>query len=171
MSAPPGPVLLELLLKSEKHRQTFDYINTFRKANPPLLLMMNVGQQIWEGSYKPLLDEGLITEEEASLFVNAASDPKRINAHISWYRANIPKFDEISDESFWPSRNTHVTSPAMFIWGEDDFLISPEVIAELHKLTGNELELLSLKGVKHRPQFEADEAVIDALHAFLAKHK
>lgn len=162
MSAPPQSVLLELVTTNEEQRQIFSYIDYFRKANPLLLWGMNVEDRIYQTSYKPLVEKGFITAEEGVFFKAAASNPKRVNAHINWYRANLPPFDEISDIDFWPKRKARVTAPTLFIWGQDDHLITQDTIAELRSVT-DKLELLELPGVGHRPQFERSDDVIKAI--------
>lgn len=169
MSAPPQSVLLELVTTNEKQREIFSYVDYFSMANPLLLWVMNVEGRIWEGSYRPLLDEGLISDEEGVLFRNASSDPKRVNAHINWYRANLPPFDEVTDKDFWPSRKARVEAPTLFLWGKDDFLITPDTIAEITSITDN-LTLLELDNVGHRPQFEKPDEVNATIRQFISSH-
>ncbi|GAB5379616.1 MAG: alpha/beta fold hydrolase [Aliiglaciecola sp.] len=170
MSAPPQSVLLELITTNEKQKELFSYVNYFRMANPLLLRISNVEKRIWKGSYEPLFDQGLISQEEGTLFRKAASNPKRVDAHINWYRANLPKFDEITDEDFWPSRKARVQAPTLFIWGKDDFLITPDTIAEIASVTDN-LTLLELDGVGHRPQFEKPDEVNAAIKLLISDHE
>lgn len=170
MSAPPQSVLLELITTNEKQKELFSYVNYFRMANPLLLRISNVEKRIWKGSYEPLFDQGLISQEEGTLFRKAASNPKRVDAHINWYRANLPKFDEITDEDFWPSRKARVQAPTLFIWGKDDFLITPDTIAEIASITDN-LTLLELEDVGHRPQFEKPEEVNAAIKHLISDHE
>lgn len=169
MSAPPQSVLLELITTNEEQKDLFSYVNYFRKANPLLLWALNTEERIYDGSFKPLVDKGLLTAEEGLLFRQAASDPKRVNAHINWYRANLPFFDEITDQDFWPKRKARVNAPTLFIWGNDDPLITSDTVAEMASITDN-LTLLELEDVGHRPQFEKPEAVISAIKLLLSQH-
>lgn len=170
MSAPPQSVLLELVTTNDEQKEIFAYVDYFRKANPLLLWAMNTEQRIWESSYKPLAEKGLISEQEGMLFRGAASNPKRIDAHINWYRANLPRFDEVTDQDFWPKRKAKVSAPTLFIWGGYDHLITPDTIAELESITDN-LSLLELEGVGHRPQFEEPDKVIEAIKLLLLAHQ
>lgn len=169
MSAPPQSVLLELVSTNEEQRQIFSYVDYFRKANPLLLWAMNVEDRIYQNSFKPLVDSGFMTVEEGSFFRAAASNPKRVNAHINWYRANLPPFDELSDKDFWPQRKARVTAPTLFIWGQDDHLITQDTITELSAVT-EKLVLLELEGVGHRPQFERADDVIKAIREHVAQN-
>ena len=168
MSAPPQSVLLELVSSNDEQREIFSYVDYFRKANPLLLWAMNVEDRIYQNSYKPLVEKGFITVEEGALFRAAASNPKRINAHINWYRANLPPFDTFTDMDFWPKRKARVAAPTLFIWGQDDHLITEDTIAELSSVTEN-LKLLELEHVGHRPQFERSEDVINAVRGHVAQ--
>lgn len=169
MSAPPQSVLLELVTTNTEQRDIFSYVDYFRRANPLLLLGLNVEKRIWEGSFKPLVDKGYLSAEEGALFRAEASNPKRVDAHINWYRANLPPFDDITDADFWPSRKAKVQAPTLFIWGSDDQLITRDTIAEIQSITDS-LALLELDGVGHRPQFERSDAVSKAILSLITSY-
>lgn len=167
MSAPPQSVLLELLTNSDKQRQTFSYVDYFKQANPLLLMAMNAEQRLWQSSFEPLVLAGHMTAEEGLLFREESAKVKRVNAHINWYRANLPSFDNITERDYWPARKARIDVPALFIWGKDDQLISDDTIDELQSVAA-QLQLLPLRSVGHRPQFENDDLVINAIQKFLA---
>jgi pimeloyl-ACP methyl ester carboxylesterase len=62
-----------------------------------------------------------------------------------------------------------VKAPFLFIWGGDDFLITADTIAELTSVT-DDITLLEIEGVGHRPQFEEDKIVIKAIEQHLSEH-
>jgi len=169
MSAPPQSVLVELITSKADQRKTFSYIDYFRQANPLLLWGMNVEESIWQTAFEPLIKKGQLQTAEGEFFRHAASDPKRVNAHINWYKMNIPKLDDITEKDYWPHRKATVATPSLFIWGKDDFLINADTITELKSVVPN-LTTLELDGVGHRPQFENPEAVSKAIRALLERH-
>ncbi len=167
ISAPPQSVMLELIEKNEEQRENFAYIERVKKANSILLLALGVGRRIYSGAYGPLVADGKLSEEEGELFRRATGSPKRVNAHINWYRANVPAFDEITDGDFWPSRKARVSAPALFIWGLEDPIVTAAAVEEIQAIADN-LELLSLPDVGHWPQIDEAETVTAAIRERLS---
>lgn len=120
ISAPAVNASLYALESDAKARESAAYVEQFKQANPLLLIALRAGDAIYDGAYRPLVDDEKLLPEEGALFRNATSNPKRINSHINWYRANIPHPDELKESDFWPSRDARVEMPALYIWGEDD---------------------------------------------------
>lgn len=169
MSAPPQSVMLELVETNSAQRDIFSYVDYFKRAHPLLLAALDVEQQIYDGSFAPLVEAGQMTTEEGQLFRQEASNPKKVQAHINWYKANLPDFDNITDDAFWPKRKARVEAPLLFIWGTDDIVVTADTVAELRSVS-SEFTELKLEGVGHRPQFERADEVIDALYAHIGKH-
>lgn len=168
LSAPPQSVILELLEASAAQRETFAYIERFKKANPLLLLATGIERRIWEGAYEPLVTDKKLSEAEGQLFRDATGNPKRINAHINWYRANIPSPEAIKTNDYWPSRSARITVPALFIWGNEDWIISTEAIDEIQSIS-DDIVMLPLEGVGHWPQIEQADQVTSSIRALLSK--
>ncbi|MEM8660673.1 MAG: alpha/beta hydrolase [Pseudomonadota bacterium] len=166
ISAPPQNVLLDTLSTQADQAATFDYIETLKRANPILLMALGFRERIWQGAYAPLLAEGALSEPEGELFRDATSNPKRVNAHINWYRANVPAPDDIQAASFWPSREARIVAPLLFIWGQEDELISPGLVSQL-ALIAYDTELLPLESVGHWPHIQRPDAVNNAIRTHL----
>ena len=168
MSAPPQNVILKLLKDNAEEREIFAYVERFKRSTPLLLLASDVERRIWEGAYGPLVEEGKLSAEEGALFRHATSDPRRINAHINWYRANIPPFDEIEESDYWPSGEARIQAPALFIWGTEDAIISANSIAQIRS-GADAIVLLPLEGVGHWPQIQQAGAVTEAIRSLLSE--
>ena len=168
LSAPPQNVLLELLATSPQERETFAYVERLKKANPLVLLATGVEQRIWENAYAPLVAAGKLSETEGRMLTKTAGQPKRLHAHINWYRANIPAPHGIEDGDYWPARDARITVPALFIWGGEDRIISSDAVAKLEAVS-DDLTLRPMEGVGHWPQIERPDDVNVSLRAHLLK--
>lgn len=89
-------------------------------------------------------------QKEGAIFPNATSNPKRINAHINWYRENIPLPDELVESHFWPSRKARVTAPTLYIWGEDDPIYNEVALNRLVALS-DQSRVMTISGIGHWP--------------------
>ncbi|MEM8562119.1 MAG: alpha/beta hydrolase [Pseudomonadota bacterium] len=168
ISAPPLNVLLDTLSAQADQSATFEYIETLKRANPFLLMALGFRERIWRGAYAPLVAEGALSESEGELFRVATSDPKRINAHINWYRANVPAPDEIEPDSYWPAKAARIKAPMLFIWGQEDGLISPQLVRQIARIS-DDVELLPLVDVGHWPHLERSNAVNHAIRSLILK--
>lgn len=168
ISAPPQNVLLEVLSKQTSDGALFDYIETLKRANPFLLVALGYHDRIWLGAYAPLVASGALRQAEGKLFRDATSNPKRVNAHINWYRANVPAPNDMRADSFWPSREARIVAPMLFIWGQDDELISSALVSQL-ALIADDAALLPLDDLGHWPHIQRPDAVNNAIRSLLSR--
>lgn len=169
ISAPPLNVLLDLIQSDEQHRETFAYVESFKQANPALLLFLRAGRQIYSTVHEPLVKAGKLSAEEGRVFQKATGNPKRINAHLNWYRANIPAPEGVKDSDYFPTRDARLSVPALFIWGSEDILISEKTISGL-KATSDEIDFLEVEGVDHRPHIEEHEIVTNRIREHITNN-
>lgn len=165
MSAPPQNIVVRMLETSEKQRQISRYVEQLKGSSPVLALLTGARGRIAKGPQNHF-EARRMSAEEARVLQDATSDMRRINRHINWYRANLPSPDRIAEDDFFPGRDTRLEVPTLLIWGEDDTIFDPAFIDLLMQSSSN-LEVLRLEGVGHAPQFEATEAVNEALSRFL----
>ncbi|MEL6876420.1 MAG: hypothetical protein AAGM33_13205, partial [Pseudomonadota bacterium] len=168
LSAPPQNVLLDLMQRDSSLRPTSAYIERLKQANPLLIVATGADERVWTGAYEPLVKKGLLTPEEGNLFREATGNPKRIDAHINWYRANIPQFDNIGDTDFWPDRDARLTMPAQIIWGLDDRVFAKQY-AEATQTRSDQFRLLPLADVGHWPHVERAETVTQAIRNLISE--
>ncbi|MEM6826464.1 MAG: alpha/beta hydrolase [Pseudomonadota bacterium] len=166
ISAPPMNATLYAFEVDPKARETSGYVERFKQASAPLLAMLGVADQIYNDAYRPLVEDGKLTPEEGELFRTATSNPKRTNAHINWYRANVPHPDALSEADFWPSRYARVTMPALYIWGEDDPIYNQTALDRLTELS-DQSEVLMLPETGHWPHVRNVKAVNAAIEAHI----
>jgi len=168
ISAPSLNAMLYGLENDPKARETAEYVERFKQANPALLVILGTADAIYDGAYRPLVDEGKLTAQEGALFRAATSDPKRTNAHINWYRANLPHPDELTQDDYWPSRDARVTVPALYIWDEEDPIYNQTALERLLSLSDTP-ELLVLPVTGHWPHVRASTKVNEAIARHLRK--
>ncbi len=168
LSAPPQNVLLQLIQSNSALRNTSTYIERLKQANPVFIMAMGADKRIWTGAYEPLVKKGLLTQEEGNFFRESTGNPKRIDANINWYRANIPPFNAIKNVDFWPNRKARLIMPAQIIWGQDDRVFSKEH-AEATKAYSDDIRFLMLKGIGHWPHVERPETVTQAIENLISE--
>ncbi len=162
IAAPPQEVLIEAMATSQEIRAKAAYVERLKRANSILIVATGGHKQVWKGAYEPLVSSGAMTPEEGAIFREVTSDPRRLNAHINWYRANIPAPDEIERSAYWPARRARLEMPALLIWGTQDRVFDP-LYAELFLERGDMTRVLEIESVGHWPQFERAEIVTDAI--------
>lgn len=162
LSAPPINAVLDALEHDKDARKTAAYVERLKDANPLLIVALGADHEVCKGAYVPLVAKRYISEEEGELFCAATGDPRRIDAHINWYRANIPAPDKIEEGDFWPSRTARITAPALLIWGKDDRVFAPKNVAKVESLS-DDLKTLPLEGVDHWPHLEREQQVTEAI--------
>lgn len=167
ISAPPQNVVLDLLQSDSNTRKMASYIERLKQANPALIVALGADKQVYEGAYRPLMAADKLTNAEGELFRNSTGDAKRINAHINWYRANIPAPAVIDEADFWPSRNAKITMPALLIWGEDDRVFADLTVDRMLRLSA-ELQLVPLKSIGHWPHVEQAEKITTVIRKHIS---
>ncbi|GAA0465385.1 alpha/beta hydrolase [Parasphingorhabdus litoris] len=167
ISAPALNASLHALEVDPKARKSAAYVERFKRANPPLLVLLGTAASIYDGAYRPLVEDGKLSPDEGTLFRNGTSDAKRTNAHINWYRANIPHPDDLSETDFWPSRDARVTAPALYIWGDDDPIYNKVAMDRLTILS-DQSRMVTFPGVGHWPHVRRAEEVNIAMAEHIA---
>ncbi|MEM6267276.1 MAG: alpha/beta hydrolase [Pseudomonadota bacterium] len=168
LSAPSQAALTEAMLRDPKARARMKYIERLKEANPLLILATGGHKRVWSGAYQPLVEAGYMSPKQGQLFREATGDPRRLNAHINWYRANLPSPNAITQTSYWPSRSATLDMPAQIIWGDADPVFSPSY-AILMQESSADLALLELAGVGHWPHFERSHDVTNAIRALIER--
>lgn len=166
IGAPPQTVLLEGLARDPATRERTAYVERLKRASPVLILATGGQNRVWDGAYEPLVRSGAMQPELGTLFREATGDPKRLDAQINWYRANLPAPDAIADDSFWPRRGASLTGPAQIIWGEQDQVFSDTYVALMRERSTN-LTALELEGTGHWPHVERAEDVTRAIRQLI----
>lgn len=170
IGALPHNILLTRIEDDPKYQEIFSYMDTFKSANPVLIRVLGMKNQIWEDTYKPFVDNGWISSEYGERLRQDVGDPRRTDRFISWYRANFPDFEEIDDSFYWPGKDARVKVPALFIYGKDDRVVTPELAQDFKKLSDS-MQVLPLEKTGHRPHFEKKEVVVSAIRKLIEQER
>lgn len=166
IGAPALNANLYALEKDPKARETAGYVEQFKRANPPLLVLLGTAGSIYEGAYAPLVEDGKLSVEEGHLFRQGTRDPKRTNAHINWYRANLPHPDDLDERDFWPSRDRRITVPALYIWGDADPIYNETAMTRMINLS-DQSKTLMFSDIGHWPHVRNADDVNAAIAAHI----
>jgi pimeloyl-ACP methyl ester carboxylesterase len=168
MSAPPYNLFLDLVRTSPEQQARSSYMQRFRSLTLEDIAARGLPEQIWRGSYEPLVADGSLNRDEAALFRTALAEPTAINGGMNWYRANIPPFEEITAAHRWPATNPKIRVPAMLIWGSADRTFVDDL---MHRTKANaaDLKVVQLPGVGHWATMQRPAAANAALAEFVAK--
>lgn len=169
MSALPHNVILARVEHDVDHQELFSYTSQFARATPFLIYALGIKNQIWQDTYQPFLEEGVISPDYAARLKQDIGNPRRLNRFIHWYRANLTDFDQINDDHYWPSKSARISVPTLFIYGSDDQVVTDPLIEDMKKLS-DDLDVIEFDGVGHRPHFEQLSRVSNEIRRFLSEN-
>ncbi len=158
MSALPHNIVLSRVSHDAEHRELFSYTDQFARANPFLIYVLGIKDELFQSIYQPFVERGLLSEAQAERLYKDIGNPRRLNRFIHWYRANFPDPETIEDGDFWPERSARLAVPAVFIYGSEDPVVTDPLVADFKALS-DALEVTVFDGVGHRPHFERQEDV------------
>ncbi len=107
----------------------------------------------------PSVRPGQITAEDIQYYVEAIKRGS-LTAMLNYYRANFPL-------GFAPDLQTAVQVPTLFIYGEDDFAITPDLTYRLDRYVLSDYQELRIPQCGHWSQQECPELINEALLKFL----
>jgi pimeloyl-ACP methyl ester carboxylesterase len=168
MTVPPLNMFLEHVAEDKEQQQRSQYMQRFRTLTLDMLKTTNAAQTAGVSSYKKLTDRGDLKPGEVELFKNALASNETLSAAMNWYRANVPAFDAITDADKWPTADAKLTTPTLFIWGEEDRVIVPALVDKM-KTAGPEVTVVRLPGINHWTSMEKPELATKAVIDFLAE--
>jgi len=166
MSALPYNIVMPRIDADEKHKEVYSYVDYFKSGNPILIKVMNAKKSIWEGTFQPFVEKGIISVEEGERYREDIGNAKRLNEFINWYRVNFPDFNSLADLDFYPGRGVRLTNSAIFIYGEEDRVVTPELVSDL-KAASDNLKVISYSNIGHRPHFDKKEDVVREIRALI----
>ncbi|WP_218082494.1 alpha/beta fold hydrolase [Anthocerotibacter panamensis] len=107
----------------------------------------------------PSVRPGKINPEDIQYFVDAIKRGS-LTAMLHYYRANVMR-------GFAPDLLARIQVPSLFIYGEDDFAITPELVYRLDRYVLSDYQELRIPECGHWSQQEYPELVNETLLKFL----
>ncbi|GAB5487746.1 MAG: alpha/beta hydrolase [Parasphingorhabdus sp.] len=166
MNAPPLNMFLRYLAKSPEQQSRSSYMTRIKDTTIEQIRATDGGKRLAQMGYGNLARRGDLSEDEVALFRGAMSDPKTAFAMMNWYRANIPAWDQITEDDMWPSPNASLDVPALVIWGEKDRVAVPELVSKLADSSPS-LKFVNLPEVNHWTSMEQPERANRVILDFL----
>jgi len=158
LNAPPVNQLLGLLQTNEEQQKRSSYMFSMRGGKTHQMITENGGHLLWQNAYAKLREMSHFTEAHDETFRQGLAQPGAIDGGINWYRANVPKPEDICDGDFWPSKHASTSVPGLLIWGETDQTFVSSFIDDLPKYVEN-LTVHRMPGIGHSPMLESPEEV------------
>lgn len=168
MNAPPLNMFLKFLAKSPQQQKRSTYMTRIKDTTIEQIRATDGGKRMAELGYNNLARRGDLSAAEVTLFQEAMADPERAYAMMNWYRANIPAWDQITEDDMWPSPDATIDVPTLIIWGEKDRVAVPELVDKLARSSAK-LEFINLPEVNHWTSMEQPERANQAILDFLRK--
>lgn len=166
MNAPPLNLMLKHTATDKEQQRRSDYMQRFRVTTLEMLEAGNAAERVATDSYKALGERGDLEPTEIELFKHALSSNTTLYTAMNWYRANVPTFEEATDEDMWPGPGSRISVPGLFIWGERDEVFVPELIAKIEVEEPN-VDVVILPGVNHWTSMENSGPATAAIVEFL----
>ena len=166
ISAPPYNQFLQLVGSNAEQQSRSQYMQLFRVLTLADLSKPGATERIWQQAYGGLIAKGELSPAEAELFRQALASPRAINGGMNWYRANIPPFDKITTDDYWPKHNARITVPALLLWGEADKTFVDDFLRNAPQYADN-LKIVTLPQVDHWATMEKPELATKAIDDFL----
>jgi epoxide hydrolase 4 len=139
------------------------YIAAFQvPVLPELMMSLDNYRFVEQGFLHPSTKPGTISKADVQVFKEACAQPGALTGGLNYYRANLGPNHKLGDEYKAP-----VKVPTLFIYGEKDFAILPETVADTKKYVEGTYQEVRLPDCGHWVQQEAPEAVNQALLNFL----
>jgi epoxide hydrolase 4 len=138
------------------------YMTAFQVPILPELMISLDNYRFVEQAILNFTKSGTISKADIQVFKEACAQPGALTGGINYYRANLGPNRELGDEY-----KASVKVPTLFIYGEKDFAILPETVANTKKYVDSTYQEIRLPDCGHWVQQEDPEAVNQALLTFL----
>jgi pimeloyl-ACP methyl ester carboxylesterase len=167
MNAPPLNLMLDYAATDPEQQRRSAYMQRFKVTTLEMLEAGNVAERVAVDSYKALGERGDLDPAELALFNQALASNTTLYAAMNWYRANVPPFDEATDDDKWPGPDARISVPGLFVWGDRDEVFVPALIAQI-EIDEPMVKVVTLPGVNHWTPMEnsapATAAIVDFLN-------
>lgn len=168
INAPPHNVLLHMLKTNQVQQKASRYIEILKTDKVEAAFKTRGAEMLWRYGFHRMLANGHITEEYKSAFFSAWSDTEAMRGAMNWYRANIPRIEDITDELYWPSKNARVTVPSLLITSENERTFTRETFEKIANIA-DDYTMKVIPEAGHTPFFEKPNEVENIIREFLSK--
>lgn len=163
-AAPPQRFLQEMVSNLDQLRRSW-YVLAFQVPGiPEWLIQQNLKEFVSNLFQGQAIRKGAFSSEEAKLYQSALEKPGALSAALNYYRQMLSPWSWLKDFGRTPNL---VTAPTLVLWGEEDSLLSQNMIKELDQLVQAPFKLTLVPHCGHWIQQEAPQTVNRELLTFL----
>lgn len=163
-AAPPQRFVQEMVSNLDQLRRSW-YVLAFQVPGiPEWLIQQNLKEFVSNVFQGQAIRKGAFSREETALYQTALEKPGALSAALNYYRQMLSPWNWVKDFGRTPNL---VTAPTLVLWGEEDPLLSQNMIKELDQLVRAPFKLTMVPHCGHWIQQEAPQTVNRELLAFL----
>jgi pimeloyl-ACP methyl ester carboxylesterase len=163
-AAPPQRFLQEMVSNLDQLRRSW-YVLAFQVPGiPEWLIQQNLKEFVSNVFQGQAIRKGAFSNEETRLYQSALEKPGALSAALNYYRQMLSPWSWLKEVGRTPNL---VTAPTLVLWGEEDSLLSQNMIKELDQLVQAPFKLTLVPHCGHWIQQEAPQTVNRELLAFL----
>jgi pimeloyl-ACP methyl ester carboxylesterase len=167
LNAPhPQRLMHELVSNVDQIRRSWHMLAFQIPGLPELLIRQNLRTFLKNMLQGQAVRKGAFSARDTALYEAALEKPGVLTAALNYYRQF---FSPQSLMQQWGRSPNPVTVPTLVLWGEDDFLLSHQLIEDIDKLVSAPLQLTSIPHCGHWVQQEAPQTVNRELLNFLRR--
>ncbi|MBW4473623.1 MAG: alpha/beta hydrolase [Stenomitos rutilans HA7619-LM2] len=163
-AAPPQRFVQEMVSNLDQLRRSW-YVLAFQVPGiPEWLIQQNLKEFVSNLFQGQAIRKGAFSREETKLYQSALEKPGALSAALNYYRQMLSPWSWLKDFGRTPNL---VMAPTLVLWGEEDPLLSQNMIKELDQLVHAPFKLTMVPHCGHWIQQEAPQTVNRELLAFL----
>ncbi|MDP5030390.1 alpha/beta fold hydrolase [Paraglaciecola sp.] len=166
LNAPPLNVLLNNLQNDPEQQKASAYMDILKSGKVEAMFRQTGPDMLWNYGFNKLYEAGNLDDVFKQGFYSAWQQVEALTSALNWYRANIPPFDKIDDDSYFPAKSTRVSVPSLLIWTEHERTFSRSSIEKTAELADN-LKIEWIMDSGHSPFLDKAEQVVTLITNFL----
>jgi epoxide hydrolase 4 len=163
-AVPPQRFLQEMVSNLDQLRRSW-YVLAFQVPGiPEWLIQQNLKEFLNNLLQGQAIRKGAFSHEETKLYQSALEKPGALSAALNYYRQMLSPWSWLKEFGRTPNL---ITAPTLVLWGEEDSLLSQNLVKELDQLVQAPFRLTLIPHCGHWIQQEAPQTVNRELLSFL----
>jgi pimeloyl-ACP methyl ester carboxylesterase len=163
----PANAFIKVLSQSDSQRERSKYIHKLDGWLAKIAFFVKGSDLLWQGLVKTY-EQGHIDESAKKAFLAAWDQKGAAQGAINWYTANIPRFEDIQESDYWPSKTASSTVPTLLIQSKDDPAFTSDAFEIVQEYV-TELKIQIIETDSHSPFLDHTEKVNKMISTFIAQ--
>jgi len=170
INAPPYNIFLKMIAENDTQQKAAAYIPRLKTEEFEQALVTNGAASVWGFGFNKLFESGAIDEGFKNRYFKAWNERGAITGGINWYRANIPAFEDISDDDYWPAKDSRVTVPTLLLWSDGEAAFVKDTFDEIPSVV-DDLKVELIENAGHLVQLEHADLITRHIKEFVTSDK